>query len=395
MKTQRNIRPYWMGIVLLIGMGFWISSCNLLPGAASNSSATAVPVVTADPSVSAEGHLVPRDSATLVFFTGGKIAEIPVKEGDVVKKGTVLMRMGDREQAQAAVASASLEQLNARQALDDLKEKSDLGEGKAQQALAAAQKAVYDAQKIVDDLNTDDYQQELDDDWIAVTDAQDELKDAQDDLDKYQDLDSDNQTRKDAQQKVDDAQKKLNETQRTYGLWKNQLDEANANLALAKAQLSDAQREFDNRKNGPDPDDLALAQSQYDNATATLTAAQAALANLDLTAPYDGTVVEIRTSTNEAVAPNQPVIVFADFSTWYVETSDLTEMDVVDIHPEQKVTIVPDSIHDLILTGSVESIANSAKDKAGDVVYTVRIKLEKPDSRLRWGMTVNTTFKKD
>jgi len=77
-----------------------------------------------------------------------------------------------------------------------------------------------------------------------------------------------------------------------------------------------------------------------------------------------------------------------------VETSDLTELEVVKIDPDQPVQLAPDALADLTLTGQVERIRDDYSEKAGDVLYTVRVRLDDPDPRLRWGMTVNAEFQR-
>jgi hypothetical protein len=70
-------------------------------------------------------------------------------------------------------------------------------------------------------------------------------------------------------------------------------------------------------------------------------------------------------------------------------------LDVVNIKIGQKVEIIPDAMNDLVLNGSVEWIDETYTEKSGDVVYTVRIKLDEADSSLRWGMTVQINFIKE
>jgi len=60
----------------------------------------------------------------------------------------------------------------------------------------------------------------------------------------------------------------------------------------------------------------------------------------------------------------------------------------------QSVKIVPDALPDLELGGTVERIKDVFEEKRGDITYTVRIKLNQSDERLRWGMTVAVTFQK-
>jgi hypothetical protein len=65
---------------------------------------------------------------------------------------------------------------------------------------------------------------------------------------------------------------------------------------------------------------------------------------------------------------------------------------VVEVQLGQKVTVVPDALPDLELAGTVEEISDTFQEKQGDVTYTVRIRLDEVDPRLRWGMTVVVTF---
>lgn len=65
---------------------------------------------------------------------------------------------------------------------------------------------------------------------------------------------------------------------------------------------------------------------------------------------------------------------------------------MVDIEIEQTVSIVPDALPEITLTGSVESIGDKFEEKRGGITYTTRILVEEVDPRLRWGMTVLVTF---
>jgi multidrug resistance efflux pump len=92
------------------------------------------------------------------------------------------------------------------------------------------------------------------------------------------------------------------------------------------------------------------------------------------------------------VAAGTPVVTLADTSVWVVETTDLTELDVVRVAQGQQATVVPDALSELSLTGVVESMAAVPAERSGDVLYTVRIRLNESDPRLRWGMTVDVTL---
>lgn len=353
---------------------------------------TPLPTITNGAAVSAEGRIVPREFATLAFATGGEIESIAASEGQRVDKGDILASLGRREPLEAALQAALLEQLAASQALDELNRKSALTTAQALVTLTEATNALNEAQKAYNDINTDAFQDELDKRETAVQDRRDDLKDAQDTLDKYVDLDPDNQTRKNAEQDVEDAQRALDDAIYKRDQWKLRRDLAAATLELARAAQADAQSEYDLVMDGPNPDDLALVEARVANADAQVEAARRALANMDLLAPFDGLVADLHgLGTGEWVAPAQPVVTLLDDSAWYVETKDLSELDIARVMVGQRVSVLPDAL-DVELEGVVESISPVYTEKSGDVLYTVRIRLENSQAPIRWGMTVTVEF---
>ena len=353
---------------------------------------TVLPTVAPKGGISAEGRVAPRDFTSLAFAANGKVAELLVKEGDTVKKGDVLARLGDREQIDAALSAADLAVLDAQQTLDRLNRKADLAGRDAEKTLHEAERAVIEAQKVWDTFDTNDYDKKLDDAQKTVNDDKDKLKDFQDAFDKLKDLSQDNADRKKAEDDLKDAQKKYDGAVRELDLLKNAKVLAQTNIAAASAHLADAQREADARSKGPDAEDLALAQARLASAKAQQAAAQAAQRNLDLTAPYDGTIIELSIASGERAVAGQSVLLLADLSKWYVETTDLSEINVVRLSLGQKTSVTPDALPELTLKGTVESISDLYKEKSGDINYTVRILLKDVDPLLRWGMTVQVTF---
>jgi multidrug efflux pump subunit AcrA (membrane-fusion protein) len=73
---------------------------------------------------------------------------------------------------------------------------------------------------------------------------------------------------------------------------------------------------------------------------------------------------------------------------WLVETTDLTELDVVAVAVGYPAEVRIDAIPDEVLQGTVTDIATVANPARGDVNYTITIELEETaDLPLRWGMT--------
>jgi multidrug efflux pump subunit AcrA (membrane-fusion protein) len=368
-----------------------LTSCSAL-GLQSTPASTSIPVVQDSGSVIAQGNLVPKDYMYLVFPGGGHVADILVKQGDLVTAGQVLARMGDRQLYQANLTGAQLEVENAQQALNDLKTNADISSTNTWIALLDANTRVIQSEIAWNNVDTTEYQKRIDDAEIRVTNTKKALDDAQTEFNKNANLDANNPTLKAAETALNTAKHNHDTAMYEHDQLIIDRDRAKANLQLANALQVEAQHEYDSTRTEPDPDQLTLAQMRLDNAQAHLTATQAALDNLDLKAPFNGTVVDVNVSVGELVGTDKWAILVADFSEWYVETSDMTEQKVVKISVGQGATITPDAIPDLQLTSEVTEVAGIFHMQAGDVLYQVRLRLNQFDPRVRWGMTVQITF---
>jgi RND family efflux transporter MFP subunit len=166
----------------------------------------------------------------------------------------------------------------------------------------------------------------------------------------------------------------------------NDVSESDALVAVADARVQEAQLELDRVKDGPNPKDLEQAQTRLANAKSQLAAAEKALADLSLQAPFDGTVSRLNVRVNEWVVPGQSLILFGDLSHLQVETTDLSEIDVAQIKPDSVAQITFDALPDVTVEGRVIRISPKADEGAG-VNYTVVLEMDETPEALRWGMT--------
>jgi multidrug resistance efflux pump len=111
-----------------------------------------------------------------------------------------------------------------------------------------------------------------------------------------------------------------------------------------------------------------------------------------VTAPFDGVVAELNAKLGNSINAGEPAVTIADFSHWVVNTTDLTEIDVVSLKEEQPVTITLDALPDVKLKGTISSIGQTFSENQGDVVYEVTVMLSDPDPAMRWGMTAEVKF---
>ena len=364
----------------------------LLLTACGNKANTVVVTPSSADTVIAEGHLVPNRDQTLAFTTRGKVDQILVKKGDQVKQGQVLVSLADRQPAQAALTAAQLALTSAQQAFDTLNRTADLGHAQAWQAYMDAQKTREAAQLAWDQLDQSTVQTDIDNAQSDVTSRKTDLDNAQTDFNKYTDLANDNPTRKSYESALRTAQTNYDQAVTKVEDLTNSRDRVHAALLAALNAEAETKRTYDDSQTGPDRDKLALAQAQLDNAKAQVAAAQDTLDNYDLKAPFDCTVMDINVSQNQMIGPETWAVTIADTSQWYVDTSDLNELDVVKVSVGQKVSITADALPGVNMTGVVEEIGQTPKNQGTDVLYTVHIRLDQTDPLLRWGMTMEVTF---
>lgn len=373
--------------------GYLLAGCSLMGGTATPEPVAPLEQTNVeDFTVVAEGNLVPNDFDYLTFARGGRVAEILVSKGDTVVEGQVLARIADREQAEASLAGAELEHLSAQQAYDELIRTAELARSAAWLELIRAKESLQNSQQQWDEIDTENFRSQVDDAELAVTNANEDVQDAQEEFDKYQNLDEDNPSRQRAEDELENAEDRLRDAERKRDDLINQRDTARAALDQAQAALVEAQRKYDLTANGPDTEKLALAEARLKNSQAQLTAAQAGLDYLELKAPYAGTIVDVNISANQQVGTERWAFLIADFSAWFVETNDLTELEVVRIVEGQSADLVADALPEVQLFGVVEEISQSFTTQAGDILYKVRIKVDEIDPQMRWGMTFEVTF---
>ena len=393
-KTKRTAIAL-IGGTLLIG-AIALAAC----GGAATPTPEEIPVVVDDPAVIVEGRLNPAESVSLSFKNGGAIAMVLVEEGDWVPAGQVLIRLADSEQARAAVTTARLELASAQLALNMLKETAPLVSAQTQLEMANARDALHKAER-----KWTNQQEGNRANSVTVKAAEAELALAEEAMESlrgrnydgysgYPDGDTDEaQGYKDyaaAYQRYQAALRNVN----WYAGHPTEIQQGvlDAELALAQAQVAEAERRANAWANGPDPEELAVAEARLANAQAQLEAAQAALADLEIVAPISGTVTRLSVKEGELAAAGQVAAELADLSGWKVTTENLTEIDLPQIALDQPVQLTFDALPEVTLPGVVHTISPGFEMKSGDVVYSVEINLLDIDPGLQWGMTTVVTF---
>lgn len=332
--------------------------------------------------VGATGTVRPNQTGIITWQTSGRVDSVKVKVGDQVKLGDMLAVL-DPTSLSANIILAQNDLVTAQNALENLRE-SKTAQAQAQVNLVKAQ-TVY-TKTLNANLGL-----------VTYTNST-EIRNAQQSFDLAQALVSQLHAIYDglpgtpetnpekakarfdlrmAQAKRDAAEYKLN----LYGgdPSQSEIDKSNADLALAKAQLEDAQRAWDKVKNGPSDDDLASAQARVD-------AAQATLALGYISAPFSGTVTDVNIKPGDLVKPGMNAFQMDDLSALYVDTQ-VSEVDINRIKPSQPVSMTFDAILGNSYKGVVTEVARVGNTVQGVVEFAVTIQLIDQDENVKPGMT--------
>jgi HlyD family secretion protein len=269
-----------------------------------------LPAPPAQSNVTADGTIQPVRHASLAFKMAGTVAEVDVKEGDLVQAGLVLVRIDDKELRN---------QLNQADAALDVA-KSQLAQLKAG-ATQAERQAAQDA--------------------LAA-----------------------------AQAKYDEAKK--------AGAGSSALKDATAGISQAKSALA---------KLDPSPDAIAVLQAQVDQAEAADASARAALEQAEIKAPFGGTIAQVNVNVGDFAGPGVPVMIIGDLSRLRVESDDVSDLDISRVKIGQSANVTLDALPGRLFKGTVASISPLASESRGYKVFAVTIDLQQGiESGLRWGM---------
>jgi len=374
MRIFRVLTTWFISCVVLIGI-VTLSGCSGSPQSTPTEESSLIADV--EPTINATGKVVPAQWSRLSVNLPGVLEAIFVEEGDQVQSGQVLLRLQGKEEYQAAIEAARFEVSTAQKALDDLDQEANTARSTALEAIALRQKQFRDALYQLDNFTVPQTQSGL-----STGDALDLMKEKLDQaraaFEPYRYFPSTDDTREDMKELLDEAQADYNSAVKRLE-YETEMEVADINLEMAK-------EDYQAWKDGPDPKELAVAQARLGNANSALAAAEAKLDDLELRAPFAGTVSEINIHTGEWVSPELPILLIADLANLRIETTDLNEIDAARVNVADSVMVTFDALPGIQVQGIVKSIAPKAAEGSG-VNYKAIILIDEIPEALRWGMT--------
>jgi multidrug resistance efflux pump len=338
-------------IVSMFFVALFVTACGS-SGKAATKTPEAIPTIIGDSTIIAEGRVEPIRYAEIAFTVSGVISEVMVEEGQKVKQGDPLIRLGD--ESDTNYAAAQLELVSAQKALNDLQ-------------LTAG----TDLAQAV----------------IHLKDAQEEYTEAEDYLSYLRNENKvpQTETRRFLVQTWKGYEYRIKTKNFKGPAPEDWIIEAENDLELKKAELDDAQKTYDRLKGGVDADQLTVLEAR-------LVTAKAGVAAFSVTAPFDGVVADLNAKTGNSIKAGEPAVTVADFSQWIINTTDLTEIDVVELAEGDPVIVTLDAISGVDLSGTIESIGQTFAENQGDIVYEVTVVLDESHPAMRWGMTASVAF---
>lgn len=307
--------------------------------------------------VSASGEIKPKKYVNISSNTMGRIVRMPVKEGDHVDSGDLLISLESiQTEADVQAAEAALEA--------------------AQTELEGMAAQIRSSEASVNSTKADIRRSEAD------------LARAKQNLDRAETLN-----------KSGLISREQYETVKTeYDIAGAQVNSASARLAQAEAQVAQAMKQKEGTA-------LRIAQQR-----SALVRARDQFSKTTILAPLDGVITYLPVNEGEIAivgVQNQPGTVLMTIADLSIITAEVKvdETDIVNVRVGQEAEVKVDALRDRVLKGHVSEVGNSALNRAGTATTTsnqgnsqeakdfkVVITLDEPPPDLRPGLSCTATI---
>ena len=311
--------------------------------------------------VSLDGQIAPLQEATLSTPQSGNVAAVYVNEGQRVSRGQLIAKLDDSTlRAQLAQQEAVVQQQTAQLGSATLQAPVTAANASstvvnAQQGLAAARNGVQTAQAA--------YQSAL-----ATYNADKQLL-AQGYV---------------AQTAFEQARAQYVTAQQAVNNARESERQAQAALAAARAQGSGAvpiQAQA-----------IAAGRGSVAAAQAQVRLLQNEISQTSIVAPFDGVVTQRLLDTGAFAGPSQPIVRLSQVDAVYVNVN-VPDDDLAYVRAGTPVTFTTSSLGNRSYKASVTDV--NATPTQGTLSYRARLRVPNPEGRLRGGMLVSVTVRKE
>jgi HlyD family secretion protein len=315
--------------VLLSAVALFAAGCSTGQQAAPADDVPVVEVWKATASEAgsiASGKVSAAEEIQVVSKLPGRVAQVRVKEGSVVKQGDVLVELEATEylqqvkQAEAAIVSAQARLADAKAGArsQELK-RLESGVEQAKAALAVAEN-MYNRMKAMFDSG-------------AISQAE--------------------------------------------------LERVSLELEKARTGYEQAQAQYDLAKAGPTANSVLALQAEVDRLKSSLAMAKTTYENSLVRAPISGVVARRSIDPGEMAQPGVPLLVLVDMSEVKIEAS-VPQEKINRIKTGSQVSVRVEGLGGKLVSGTVEFVSPVSDPNSSS--FPVKIRVKNPDGSLRAGM---------
>lgn len=309
--------------------------------------------------VSASGEIRAKEFVDLQSEIAGVITELPVREGDVVKKGDVLLK------------------------IDPIQTAADTSATRAQLEASTADARAQEFQILNAEAN-------LTRDEAALRSAKAQLEQAENNYNRAE------SSFKRKQQLHEDgllSREDYEMAQNDYKVARSQLEVARATLSQMETQIKVSKNNIQQMKTS-----YSASQSRTKSVAANLTRQTDILKKTTLYSPLNGVITQLLVERGERAVPGMmfnpqaTLMTIADLNTIQAELK-VDETDVVNLALHQIAQVKIDALPDVVFEAEVSEIGNSpiksttttATQEAKD--FKVKVDLKNPSNKIRPGMS--------
>jgi len=316
--------------------------------------------------VSASGQIRAKEFVELQSETAGVIIDLPIREGDKVTKGDILLKI-DPIQTQAQTSSA---QAQYEAAMTEIRGQQ-FQIANADQNLASSEAALISAR-------------------AELAQAENNVARARSSFQRSQQLHEEGLISRD---EYEQAQNSLKGVQSQYEVSKSRLSQMETQVAVAKNNIEQMRRSFE------------ASQARLKSQEAQLTQATDQQRKTTITAPLTGVITQLNVEKGERAVPgvlNSPqatLMVIADLSVIQAELK-VDETDIVNLALGNSAQVKVDALPEEVFDGEVSEIGNSpistsaaATQEAKD--FKVIVTLKVPTTKIRPGMSCTADITTD
>lgn len=166
------------------------------------------------------------------------------------------------------------------------------------------------------------------------------------------------------------------------------LNTASQNIASQKLTVTQLDAGLSLKKAGSTSEDIAAQEAQVAQAEAAVASIEAKLRNSEIVAPQNGIITQFDAKVGQTGTPATPLISIISDSSFEIDAT-VSEIDIGKVSVGDKVSMTLDAFPHETFTGTVFYIDPAQTNNAGVVGYKIKVSFDKPDARMKSGLTSN------